>query len=175
MSARNPFLLSLALALGLALAACKPQGEPPAAATPAAGAETAPAVAGTAPTGTAADASTAATSCPDADFDAFLKRFSADTAAQKAATADPLTMVRIDPEAQPEPAPFSRQVALSQVQWPVMPDLDAARADKREVVISGQGEQREVLVRTPDTDDQQVYTFAARPCWTLTKVDDQAL
>ncbi|MDO7946763.1 hypothetical protein Q6A38_19290 [Xanthomonas euvesicatoria pv. eucalypti] len=34
---------------------------------------------------------------------------------------------------------------------------------------------RQVLVRTPDSGDQQVYHFAQRPCWTLVKVDDQSL
>ncbi|KUF32154.1 hypothetical protein AO826_05975 [Xanthomonas phaseoli pv. manihotis] len=84
-------------------------------------------------------------------------------------------MIRIDPDAQPEPAPITRQVALADVQWPVIPNLDVARSTGREVVVSEDADGRQVLVRTPDSGDQQVYHFAQRPCWTLVKVDDQSL
>lgn len=80
-------------------------------------------------------------------------------------------MIRIDPDAQPEPAPVTREVALADVKWPVIPNLDAGR----EVVVSEDAGGRQVLVRTPDSGDQQVYHFAQRPCWTLVKVDDQSL
>ncbi|KPL48017.1 hypothetical protein XAXN_16205 [Xanthomonas axonopodis] len=84
-------------------------------------------------------------------------------------------MIRIDPDAQPEPAPVTRQVALADVKWPVIPNLDVARSAGREVMESEDAGGRQVLVRTPDSSDQQVYHFARRPCWTLVKVDDQSL
>ncbi|MCP3044491.1 hypothetical protein [Xanthomonas euvesicatoria] len=164
-----------ALALSLALVACKPQAEPAGAAMPAATAE----AAGTAPAAstpaTASATPAQPTTCPTADFSAFLKGFSADIAAQEKATADPLTMIRIDPDAQPEPAPVTREVALADIKWPVIPNLDVARSAGREVVVSENAGGRQVLVRTPDSGDQQVYHFAQRPCWTLVKVDDQSL
>ncbi|UUF00982.1 hypothetical protein [Xanthomonas hortorum] len=156
-----------ALALSLALAACTQQAGPAAVATPAATAASTPAAAPT--------TSVPATSCPDADFPAFLKRFSADIAVQEKATADPLTMIQLDPDAQPEPAPVTRTVPLAKVEWPVIPNLEAARNGGREVTISEEAEGRQVLVRTPDAGDQQVYHFAQQPCWTLVKVDDQSL
>lgn len=166
MSARNPILL--AVALSLAITACKPQTDATVAPTAAAP--------GAATTSTEDPATpTPAASCPDASFDAFIQRFSADIAAQKKATADPLTMVKLDPDAQPEPAPVSREVPLAQIEWPVIPNLESVRTGGREVVTSGEGASREVLVRTSDTGDQQVYVFTQQPCWTLTKVDDQAL
>jgi hypothetical protein len=152
------------LALSLALTACKPQVEAPA-----------PSPAPAATTDATTPASATATQCPDADFDSFLKRFSPDIAVQKKATADPLTMIELDPDAQPEPKPVTRQVPLAQVDWPVIPNLDAARNGGREIVVSEEAGGRQVLVRTPDTGDQQVYHFAQRPCWTLVKVDDQSL
>jgi hypothetical protein len=118
---------------------------------------------------------TPATSCPDADFPAFLKRFSADIAVQEKATADPLTMIQLDPDAQPEPAPVTRTVPLAKVEWPVIPNLEAARNGGREVTVSEEADGRQVVVRTPDTGDQQAYHFAQQPCWTLVKVDDQSL
>lgn len=116
-----------------------------------------------------------AQNCSDADFDAFIKRFSADITVQKKATADPLSVSRIDPEAQPEPQIVVRDLPLTEVKWPVLPNLDAARKSGREVVISESTDGYQVLVRTPDTGDQQVYQFAQRPCWVLVKVEDQAL
>jgi hypothetical protein len=152
--------LFAALGLALTLSACKPQqGDPTATAFP---------------TPTPA-ATPAAPACPDADFDSFLKRFSADIAVQERATADPLTMIRLDPDAQPEPKPVSREVPLAQVELPVIPNLDAARSGGREVVVSENADGRQVRVRTEDTGDQQVYHFTQRPCWTLVKVDDQSL
>ncbi|WP_259155813.1 hypothetical protein [Xanthomonas sp. 3793] len=159
-----------ALALSLALAACKPQAEPGGAATPAANAAPAVSASATVP---ATPAQT--TTCPSADFSAFLKSFSADIAVQEKATADPLTMIELDPDAQPEPTPVTRTVALANVQWPVIPNLEAARNGGREVTISEEADGRQVLVRTPDTGDQQVYHFARRPCWMLVEVDDQSL
>ncbi|WCE05226.1 hypothetical protein [Pseudoxanthomonas sp. JBR18] len=149
-----------ASALILALAACKPQA-PDAAAAPVRTAQ--------------ASSAAAPAQCPDADFEHFVQRFSADIAVQEKATADPLTMIQLDPNAQPEPAPVTRQVPLAEVEWPVMPNLEAARNGGREVVVSSDAGGRKVLVRTPDTGDQQAYSFAQRPCWTLVKVDDQSL
>ncbi|WP_244664112.1 MULTISPECIES: hypothetical protein [Xanthomonas] len=164
-----------AIALSLALVACKPQAEPAGAAMPAATAEAASAAPAASTPATAAATPAQPTACPTTDFSAFLKSFSADIAAQEKATADPLTMIRIDPDAQPEPAPITRQVALADVQWPVIPNLDVARSTGREVAVSEDAGGRQVLVRTPDSGDQQVYHFAQRPCWTLVKVDDQSL
>lgn len=154
--------LVAALALTLVLAACKPQ-------TPALASAPSPAPAA------ATSSATPPAQCPDADFEHFVTRFSADIAVQEKATADPLTMIRLDPDAQPEPAPVTRQVPLAEVEWPVIPNLEAARNGGREVVVSDDAGGRKVRVRTPDTGDQQVYHFAQRPCWTLVKVDDQSL
>ncbi|MCI2246837.1 DUF4348 domain-containing protein [Xanthomonas sp. PPL568] len=156
----RPILTSLSLAAALVACKAHPAGSDPATSAPAA---------------PPAPAAATAPRCEDADFDAFLERFSADIAVQEKATANPLTMIHIDPDAQPEPAPVSRNVPLAEVEWPVIPNLDAARKGEREVVVTQNAEGRQVVVRTPDTGDQQIYQFAQRPCWTLVHVDDQAL
>ncbi|MBB5878316.1 hypothetical protein [Xanthomonas sp. 3498] len=160
MATERPILTLLALAAGLVACKAHSAGSDPAATTP------------TAPLRPAAAATPR---CQDADFDAFLKRFSADIAVQEKATADPLMMIHIDPDAQPEPAPVTRNVPLAEVEWPVIPNLDAARKGGREVVVTQNAQGRQVMVRMPDTGDQQVYQFAQKPCWTLVKVDDQTL
>ncbi|WP_440870699.1 hypothetical protein ACQHIH_02060 [Xanthomonas sontii] len=160
MASARPILTSLALAA--TLLACK-------------GPSTGSAPAAMAPATPPAPAAAAAPRCQDVEFDAFLKRFSADIAVQEKATADPLTMIHLDSDAQPEPAPVTRNVPLAEVEWPVIPNLEAARKGGREVVVTQNAQGRQVMVRTPDTSDQQVYQFAQKPCWTLVKVDDQAL
>lgn len=148
------------LALCLALSACKP----PPQATPA-GEVKAPSV-----------ERATATSCPDADFDTFIARFSRDIAVQEKSTADPLSQSRIDSEAQPEPEAVTTSVPLADVEWPVIPNLEAARNGGREVIISDEPDgNRKVLVRTPDSDDQQTYIFAEKPCWTLVRTTDDTL
>jgi hypothetical protein len=116
-----------------------------------------------------------ATQCPTTDFVAFLEQFSADIAVQESATAEPLLMHRLDPAAEPEPRPYSETVALADVLWPVIPNLVIARRYGKEVVVSGNGDQRQVTVREPDNGNQVRYVFGRQPCWTLLAVHDEAL
>lgn len=115
--------------------------------------------------------------CQDADFDAFLKRFEASADAQHAASADPLTMSRIDPDAQPEPAPVTREVAKAEVKFPV---LAAAATRKSEGAVLRVQESlakthRVVEVSGPDSGAQMRFVFDAIPCWTLTAVHDESM
>lgn len=176
---RSAPLLSVSLAALLGtclLGACTPEAaQAPAAtsapppASPTATSESAAAAPAPAPAERAA-------TCPDADFDSFLARFSADIAVQETATADPLVQGAIDPDAQPEPRMVLEEVPLAEVEWPVIPNLEAARNGGREVVVSSEeGGGRQVLVRAPDTDNQQTYHFVQRPCWTLVRVLDESI
>lgn len=113
--------------------------------------------------------------CPTTDFPAFLEQFSADIAVQERATADPVLVHRLDPSAEPEPRPYSETVALADVLWPVMPDLVIARRYGKQVLVSGDGNQRQVTVREPDNGNQLRYVFGRQPCWTLLAVHDEAL
>lgn len=153
----RPVTPLLAALLGLTLSACTPQ--PPALQAEAAAAPT----------------QDTATRCPDAGFEPFLERFSAQVSVQQSATLDPLTVRRVDSDAQPEPALVTEAVALAQIAWPVMPDLQAARRNGRSVDIQGDGDQRVVTVLTPDTSDQQRYHFRQQPCWTLVRLEDDAI
>ena len=165
-AARTAFspLPALLLALLLGFAACKPAAAPAAASpdTPAANEAAAPAA-----------AEPAATACPDADFAAFLQRFEGSVDVQRAATADPLAMVSIDADAQPEPAPVTRQVPLAQVEFPVMSDAAGRKAEGLEQLIEEPAaDRREVTVRVPDSGIQMRYEFQASPCWKLVRVSD---
>ncbi|AWH19256.1 hypothetical protein C1922_19020 [Stenotrophomonas sp. ZAC14D2_NAIMI4_7] len=164
-------LVLLAPVVSLALAACTqtpqaPQAQP-ADAAPAAAQAAAPAAAPAAP---------ATPACPHEQFDTFLKHFGNEIALQEAATADPLRDSYVDAGAEPEPKTVEKQVPLAEVEWPVMPDPAGLSGRGREMTVTAQADgQMQVLMRTPDTSDQQVYTFARTPCWTLVSRADESI
>ncbi|MBH1540800.1 hypothetical protein I5T84_02905 [Stenotrophomonas maltophilia] len=165
----------LALALGLALSGCKPAPQ----AAPAGAAAPAPAstAAATAPaTPVAAAPADASASCPHPVFDDFLKHFGNEIALQETSTADPLLDSHIDDEAEPEPRKVEEKVPLAKVEWPVMPDPATLQRQGREMQVTRLPDgQVQVQMRTPDTSDQQVYTFAQKPCWQLVKREDESI
>lgn len=167
----------LALSLSLLLAGCKPNAAEPAApadaapATPAATTATAPA--DTAPPGPAtADAQA---NCPYPEFDTFLPHFGAEIALQEKSTADPLVSEHVD-VTELEPKQVVQQIALADVEWPVMPDPASPRSKEREITTTPQGDgSMKVQFRTPDTSDQQSYFFAQKPCWQLVRKVDESI
>jgi hypothetical protein len=146
---------------------------------PAPAAATEAALAAAAPATTAAAVSPhrrASAECPYPEFDAFLKHFGNEIALQEKATADPLLDSYIDAEAEPEPRKVESRLALADVEWPVMPDPAALAGQGREMQVSTLADgQRQVQIRTPDSSDQQTYTFAQTPCWTLVKREDESI
>lgn len=180
MSHHRPMTL-LALSLSILLAACKPDAAPtapadtaaPVAAAPAAAPSATPAAADpTAPANTA-DASA---TCELADFDAFLPEFGRKIALQEKSVADPLLSERYDTEGQGEPTLVSEKVPLSEVTWPVMPNPSGLKAVGREMQVTKEADgSMKVLIRTPDTSNQQSYYFAQRPCWQLVRMADESI
>jgi len=165
----------LALALGLALSGCKPapQAAPADAAAPA---PTSTAAATTPVAPGATTAAEAAGNCPHPVFDEFLKHFGNEIALQETSTADPLLDSHIDAEAEPEPRKVEEKVPLAKVEWPVMPDPATLQRQGRQMQVTRLPDgQVQVQMRTPDTSDQQTYTFARRPCWQLVKREDESI
>ena len=159
----------LTLACGVALVACTPEPLP----TPT---ETAPAAPAPTSSAAAVQSAPARAECPYPQFDAFLKHFGNEIALQEKATADPLLDSDIDAEAEPEPRKVESRLALADVEWPVMPDPAALAGQGREMQVSALADgQRQVQIRTPDSSDQQTYTFAQAPCWTLVKREDESI
>jgi len=168
---RYPSPDMLMLACSMVVAACKPapQAMPidPAPAEPVPA--TTPAVITLAP-------APARSECPYPEFDAFLKHFGNEITLQEKATADPLLDSYIDAEAEPEPRKVESRLALADVEWPVMPDPAALPGQGRELQVSTLADgQRQVQIRTPDSSDQQTYTFAQTPCWTLVRREDESI
>jgi len=168
---RNRSAAVLMLACGVALVACTPEPQ----VTPT---EVAPAH--PAPSSTAAAVQPAPVpasgECPYSQFDAFLKHFGNEIALQEKATADPLLDSYIDAEAEPEPRKVESRLALADVECPVRPDPAALAGQGREMQVSTLADgQRQVQIRTPDSSDQQTYTFAQSPCWTLVKREDESI
>lgn len=143
---------SALLALLLTLAACEPAADPAQSAATAVPENPA----------TEAPTSTASATCPDVDFAAFLKRFESSVDVQRASTADPLTMVSVDANAQLEPAPVERQVPLADVKFPIMFDANQRKAEGLEQVVHALAADRQgVTIRVPDM--QMRYEFHANP------------
>jgi hypothetical protein len=167
----------LALSLSVLLAACKPDAAPTAPTDAAAPVAAAP-VATPAATAPAAPATTAeaASTCAYADFDTFLPHFGREIALQETSVADPLLSERYDTEAQDEPTLVSEKVPLSEVTWPVMPNPSGLKGMGREMQVSKENDgSMKVLIRTPDTSNQQSYYFAQRPCWQLVRMVDESI
>lgn len=166
---RYPFPVMLMLAWSVVVAACKPAPQAmPVDPEPAAPATTAAAVT-PAPVPERGE-------CPYPEFDAFLKHFGNEITLQEKATADPLLDSYIDAEAEPEPRKVESRLALADVEWPVMPDPAALAGQGRELQANTLPDgQRQVQIRTPDSSDQQTYTFAQTPCWTLVKREDESI
>ncbi|MGV6484046.1 hypothetical protein ACTUVJ_002618 [Stenotrophomonas indicatrix] len=161
-------LALLAPALGLALSACTPAPQPAPAEAPAPAA---------APASTAKAVEPApAVACPHPAFDTFLKHFGNEITLQEKATADPLLDSYVDAGAEPEPRTVERPVALADVEWPVMPDPAGLAGQGRQMQVTAVADgQMQVQIRTPDSSDQQTYTFAQKPCWTLVKREDESI
>lgn len=158
-AAARPALLAFFF---LTLAACKP-ATAPAAPEPRATPEPQTPIATSSP----------APACADADFAAFLQRFASSADAQRASTADPLTMQSVDANAQPEPAPVSKEVPLVEVKFPIMFDAAERKAQGLEQSVRELAPDRqEVTVNVPDTGIQTRYEFHASPCWQLIRVSD---
>jgi len=168
---RYPSPALLVLACGAVLVACTPAPQPSQTAAEAVTAAAAPGTSATEPTPVAA-----ASECPYPEFDTFLKHFGNEITLQEKATADPLLDSYIDAEAEPEPRKVESRLALADVEWPVMPDPAALAGQGREMQVSPLADgQRQVQIRTPDSSDQQTYTFAQAPCWTLVKREDESI
>lgn len=159
----------LAPALGLVLSACTP--------APAEAQAPAEAPASTATTVEPAPAPAVATAaCPHPGFDTFLKHFGNEITLQEKATADPLLDSYVDAGAEPEPRTVQRPLALADVEWPVMPDPAGLAGQGRQMQVTAVADgQMQVQIRTPDSSDQQTYTFAQTPCWTLVKREDESI
>ena len=135
-----------------------------------------PACAPATPSAAPVDTASEAAICTVEAFDRFIERFSRDTAFQRRATADPLIVERYDTAAEPEPRRVESNVALADVAWPAMPSLERlADSGRAHTVASGADGRMDVVIRTPDTSDQQIYVFRQTPCWQLQRVIDESI
>ncbi len=117
-----------------------------------------------------------AASCPEPEFKAFLARFSRDVAFQEKSVASPLETSFVDVNAEPEPKTVTKKVALKDLEWPVMTDIQTLSKTGREMKISDEPDGvKKVRIRKADTGDQQSYYFAQKPCWKLIKMFDESL
>lgn len=159
-------LLSALLALCMALSACN-AGEQ----APGENRAAAPAAAASPPV-----SSPATPACPSQDFDKFFVAFAGDAQVQKAHVAMPLESETIDSNAEPEPKPVIKQLALSELKFPLLPDPQQQAQDKLELTKTvSDATHVEIKLAKPDTDYQMVYLFRNDGCWTLYRTRDDSL
>ncbi len=117
-----------------------------------------------------------AAACPEPEFDSFLKRFGHEIAFQEKSVADPLQSDVLDPTAEPEPKMVTTNIALKDVEWPVIADLTMLARGGKDIILSDEADGiKKVLIRTPDTGEQQAYYFARKPCWQLIRMSDESM
>jgi hypothetical protein len=121
-------------------------------------------------------ASAAQVACPAQDFDSFFKHFANDVAVQKAFVSVPLQSDSIDPEAEPEPAPVSRQLDKAQIAFPLLPNEQQQR--KQGLSLSktvSATDQVSIKLSKADTDYQLTLFFRHEDCWMLYRIKDDSL
>jgi hypothetical protein len=124
----------------------------------------------------AAPSTQEAAECPSQNFDAFLAAFMDSPQLQKAYTSRPLESISIDPDAEPEPAPVTKQLDGADLRFPVMPSTKKQKADGLARQLSKlPGGGRQVTLVKPDTDYQLLFSFRKGKCWQLYRVDDESL
>lgn len=114
--------------------------------------------------------------CLTGDFSAFLARFSHEITVQEGATADPLIVDLLDPTAEPEPQLRGDEIALSDVTWPVMPDIATLEGQGLVMEISDVNTNaKAVLIRGMENGVRTTWFFTPEPCWTLVRVLDESM
>lgn len=116
-----------------------------------------------------------AAGCDIEDFPTFMREFARSVAVQEGATADPLILRSLE-EGDPEPVAQSKEVPLSDVEWPVIGTLSGLEAQGHELIWhKDSADQESLQVRGGDNGLNIRYVFRRAPCWTLTEIDNASL
>ena len=116
--------------------------------------------------GLAAGPALAAPACP-ATFEAFLRKFTDDRAAQFAATAARIDDLHIE-DRDPEPVPVTLNVSKNNLVFPII----LSRAEQKRLglemeIRDATGPKPEVRLQQGEGDWVVVYKFEKRGCWIL--------
>lgn len=159
-------LLPASLLLCLTLSACNAGGQSPDTATAATPAK---------PSTTHAPIA-ATPACPSQDFDQFLTAFASDVEVQKAHVAIPLESETVDANAEPEPRPVVKRLALADLKFPLLPSPQQQARERLELAKTiTDAKHIEIKLAKPDTDYQMVYLFQNDGCWKLSRMRDDSL
>ena len=105
-------------------------------------------------------------------FKYFFNDFSSGTINQRKYTIVPLEKLYINSLSDPEPSKIEINLALEQIEFPVIPFLEglsfSIEADE------GLGKAK-VRVEKEDTDYQVIYFFQHDTCWNLFRIEDWSL
>lgn len=124
-------------------------------------------------------ASPAVSGCVDGEIEAVFAEFAASIAVQKNLAAERVTVSELDATAEPEPAMVSRELARSELDWPLIPDTKAllqaggsiSYADAPEGVFPA----GKLVTLRGDNGYRVELLFTKTPCWQLRAIKDDSL
>ena len=116
-------------------------------------------------------------SCPSLDFKTFAKQFSGKLSLQAKFTHWPLETTTIDPAAEPEPKPVTKQVTEQEMSYPIMMEVGLAKREGNVVSIKQDDETTaHVEYSGANSGTKIFYLFKqSDSCWQLVAIDDQSL
>ena len=113
--------------------------------------------------------------CAEAEFDAFLARFSEDAEFQRRHVQFPLAKLMNEDHGSKGPELVETRIEA----WPATGALylnaDTRKAHGLEVTVASTERGRRVKLEKPDTDYLIYYFFEQRPCWTLVRIENYSL
>lgn len=114
--------------------------------------------------------------CPSDEISGFIDAFVASVEVQKAFTSSSIESQAVDPTAEPEPAIITKQVAASELEFPLIPNKQEQAAQglslRQSVLDDGN---IKVTVGKADTDQQKSYYFKKGACWQLFRIRNESL
>lgn len=114
--------------------------------------------------------------CPSSEADQFIDAFVASIDVQKAFTSSSIENQILDPTAEPEPAIVTTQLAVAELQFPLIPNKQEQAAQglslRQSVLDDGT---LKVTVGKADTDQQKSYYFRKDACWQLFRIRNESL
>lgn len=88
----------------------------------------------------------------------------------------PLTVQRIDAQADPEPRPVVNVLDRGQARFPVIPARAERAKEGPELRLTAASASRAVAtLEKPDTDYRVSYVFAKESCWRQVHIEDASL
>jgi hypothetical protein len=124
----------------------------------------------------APDSQPVSQSCPDQNFKRFLTSFSNHVEVQKVSIVQPLQSESVDVSAETEPKTVLKMLSLSELHFPLMPNLQQQAKDGLTLSQTSSGPTNAMIkLAKQDADYQMLFFFRKEGCWKLYRIRDESL